>query len=244
MTPYAFPMTATGLQRALAAQASAQKQQDLQRYFKTGPGQYGEGDCFIGVTVPQIRKIAVQYCALPFPELKKLIRSPIHEERSAALFILECQNKKATAGERGPILSFYLEHLQYVNNWDLVDLTCRDLLGRAIADGLQDSSILDQLAASDNLWERRIAIVSTWYFIRQGQLDHTLRIARTLLSDPEDLMHKAVGWMLREAWKIDPATIEQFLQTHYHHLPRTSLRYAIERMAEPTRQQYLKGTFW
>lgn len=234
-------MTATAVQEALTSLASADKQQQLQRYFKTGPGQYGEGDVFIGVTVPQLRAVAKQYKALPFSELKLLITSPVHEERSAALFILENKNKKATTGERRQILSFYLEHLPYVNNWDLVDLTCRDLLGRAMADGLAESDLLDSLACSDSLWERRIAIVATWYFISKGQLDHTLRIARMLLADKEDLIHKAIGWMLREGWKKDPATIEQFLQTHYDQLPRTTLRYAIERMDEPKRRAYLKG---
>ncbi|MFY9115800.1 MAG: DNA alkylation repair protein [Bacteroidales bacterium] len=232
-------MTATAVQEALTGLASADKQQQLQRYFKTGPGQYGEGDVFIGVTVPQLRAVAKQYKALPFSELKLLITSPVHEERSAALFILENKNKKATTGERRQILSFYLEHLPYVNNWDLVDLTCRDLLGRAMADGLAESDLLDSLACSDSLWERRIAIVATWYFISKGQLDHTLRIARMLLADKEDLIHKAIGWMLREGWKKDPATIEQFLQTHYDQLPRTTLRYAIERMDEPKRRAYL-----
>ena len=232
-------MTATAVQEALTGLASADKQQQLQRYFKTGPGQYGEGDVFIGVTVPQLRAVAKQYKALPFSELKLLITSPVHEERSAALFILENKNKKATTGERRQILSFYLEHLPYVNNWDLVDLTCRDLLGRAMADGLAESDLLDSLACSDSLWERRIAIVATWYFISKGQLDHTLRIARMLLADKEDLIHKAIGWMLREGWKKDPATIEQFLQTHYDQMPRTTLRYAIERMDEPKRRAYL-----
>lgn len=234
-------MNGLAVKRALAALASAEKQQQLQRYFKTGPGQYGEGDVFIGVTVPQIRTIAKQYSTLPFEELKKLIASPIHEERSAALFILEYKNKKANREERQQILSFYLEHLRYVNNWDLVDLSCINLLGRAIADGLEESHILDSLAVSDNLWERRIAIVSTWYFIKQGQLNHTLRIARMLLTDKEDLIHKAIGWMLRESWKKDHTTVEQFLQTFYNQLPRTTLRYAIERMEEPKRLTYLKG---
>ncbi len=177
----------------------------------------------------------------PFEELQKLIASPIHEERSCALTILVQQYEKG--GDRKAVLDFYLRNRQYVNNWDLVDCSASKILGRAIHDGLQDVAILDRLVVSDILWERRIAIISTLYFIQKGQLEHVFRLSEKLLGDDQDLMHKAVGWMLREAWKKDATATEAFLIRHYPQVPRTALRYAIERMEEGKRKQFLKGVF-
>ena len=246
-------MTAENVQKELRVFASAERKKAVEWFFKTGKGQYGEGDIFIGVATPDARRISRKYRDLPFAELQKLIASPIHEERSCALSILVQRYEKggeradraapADPGPRKAILDFYLRNRQYVNNWDLVDCSAHKILGRAIHEGLQEVVILDRLAVSDILWERRIAIIATMYFIHKGQLDHTFRLAERLLADREDLMHKAVGWMLREAWKKDPAAVETFLIKHYPQIPRTALRYAIEKMEETKRQRFLKGTF-
>jgi len=271
-------MTAENVKKELRDFASAERKKAVEWYFKTGKGQYGEGDIFIGVATPDARRISRKYRDLPFAELQKLIESPIHEERSCALTILVQQYQKAGASqkrsterfgsktpsvepgcnptssftaaynvsanaERQAILDFYLRNRQYVNNWDLVDCSAHKILGRAIYEGLQDEAILDRLAVSDILWERRIAIIATMYFIDKGELDHTFRLAEQLLGDRQDLMHKAVGWMLREAWKKDPAATEAFLVKHYTQIPRTALRYAIEKMEENKRLNFLKGIF-
>jgi 3-methyladenine DNA glycosylase AlkD len=188
-----------------------------------------------------------------FASAERKKAAPIHEDRSCALSILVQRYEKcgeradrsapADPEPRKTILDFYLHNMQYINNWDLVDCSAHNILGRAIHEGLQEVVILDRLAVSDILWERRIAIIATMYFIHKGQLDHTFRLAERLLADREDLMHKAVGWMLREAWKKDPAAVETFLIKHYPQIPRTALRYAIEKMEETKRQRFLKGRF-
>lgn len=234
-------MTAENVQKDLRVFASAERKKAFEWFFKTEKGQYGHGDIFIGVTSPDMRSVSRKFRDLPFAELQKLIASPIHEERSCALTILVLRYEKG--GERKAILDFYLRNRQYVNNWDLVDCSAHKILGRAIHEGLQEVEILDRLAVSEVLWERRIAIIATMYFIHKGQLDHTFRLAELLLADREDLMHKAVGWMLREAWKKDSAAVEAFLMKHYRQIPRTALRYAIEKMEESKRQRFLKGRF-
>lgn len=246
-------MTAENVQKELRVFASAERKKAVEWFFKTGKGQYGEGDIFLGVSSPDMRRVSRKYRDLPFAELQKLIASPIHEERSCALSILVQRYEKggeranraprANPEPRKTILDFYLHNMQYINNWDLVDCSAHKILGRAIYEGLQEVVILDRLAVSDILWERRIAIIATMYFIHKGQLDHTFRLAERLLADREDLMHKAVGWMLREAWKKDPAAVETFLIKHYPQIPRTALRYAIEKMEETKRQRFLKGRF-
>lgn len=246
-------MTAENVQKELRVFASAERKKAVEWFFKTGKGQYGEGDIFLGVSSPDMRRVSRKYRDLPFAELQKLIASPIHEERSCALSILVQRYEKggeradraapADPEPRKTILDFYLHNMQYINNWDLVDCSAHKILGRAIYEGLQEVVILDRLAVSDILWERRIAIIATMYFIHKGQLDHTFRLAERLLADREDLMHKAVGWMLREAWKKDPAAVETFLIKHYPQIPRTALRYAIEKMEETKRQRFLKGRF-
>ncbi|MFA5441658.1 MAG: DNA alkylation repair protein [Bacteroidales bacterium] len=246
-------MTAENVQKELRVFASAERKKAVEWFFKTGKGQYGEGDIFLGVSSPDMRRVSRKYQDLPFAELQTLIASPIHEERSCALSILvQRYEKGGERADRAPranpeprktILDFYLHNMQYINNWDLVDCSAHKILGRAIHEGLQEVVILDRLAVSDILWERRIAIIATMYFIHKGQLDHTFRLAERLLADREDLMHKAVGWMLREAWKKDPAAVETFLIKHYPQIPRTALRYAIEKMEETKRQRFLKGRF-
>ncbi len=210
------------------------------RFFKTGIGQYGEGDVFIGVTVPQLRQVAKRSLTLPLSEVKKLLTNSIHEVRLTALLTLVYQFKKADEVGQGEIYDFYLEHTHFVNNWDLVDSSAPYILGGYLAD--RDRTILYQLARSDNLWERRIAILATAWFIRAGESKDAFAISELLQEDDHDLIHKAVGWMLREVGKSCGQEVEEaFLKLHYKTMPRTMLRYAIERFDEPLRQQYLKN---
>lgn len=207
----------------------------LASFFKTGKGQYGEGDIFIGLKSDDIKELAKEYKNLCFLDLKKLLKSKIHEERSLALDILVKKYRK----EKKKAVGFYLENLRGVNNWDLVDGSAYKILGDYLID--KDKKILYKLAKSENLWERRIAIISTFAFIRKNRFKDSLRIAEILLRDKQDLIHKAVGWMLREIGKRDLSAEEEFLKKHYHNMPRTMLRYAIERFEEKKRKAYLKG---
>lgn len=212
----------------------------LRRFFKTGPGEYGEGDVFLGVRVPATRRIARQYEDLPLAETLELLPSAIHEERLLALLILVRNYRRGTAEDQAEIYRQYLSHTRCINNWDLVDSSAADIVGAYLDH--RSRRPLHRLAQSASLWERRIAILATFHFIRQGEYGETLTLAETLAADREDLIHKAVGWMLREIGKRDQATAEAFLATHCRHLPRTMLRYAIEKFPEPLRQQYLQGT--
>ena len=231
------------IQDSLRQYASPERKINVERFFKTGKGQYGEGDQFIGVSNPDVRKVARQYQDISLDEIELLLHSPIHEDRLCALIILVNQNKKASPEAQKAIVKLYIVNLQYINNWDLVDLSAHYILGKAIYDGIQEKIILDTLAHSPILWERRVAIISTFYFIHKGNIDDTLRLSKILLTDTEDLMHKAVGWALREAWKKQPQIVGQFLIDNYTQFPRTTLRYAIERMEESKRKRFLKGVF-
>lgn len=208
----------------------------LQRFFKTGPGQYGEGDVFLGVTVPESRKIAREYSEFSdLASVGNLLRSKVHEARLVGLLILV---QKYERGEKG-IPEFYVKKLRHVNNWDLVDLTAPNILGAHLAS--RNRSLLHTLARSANLWERRVAMVATYYFIKRNDFADTLKIAELLLADKHDLIHKASGWMLREVGKRDLAIEEGFLNQHCARMPRTMLRYAIERMPEKKRMFYLSS---
>jgi len=231
--------TIAGIKRRLRESASQEDAAILQRFFKTGPGEYGEGDVFIGVRVPAIRKVVREFRGLPIRENKALLRSRIHEERLLALLLLVDRFKRGDERERERVYRLYLEHTQHINNWDLVDLTAPNIVGAFLADRSRQE--LYELAVSPMLWERRIAILATFHFIRQNDFDDCLRIATILRDDGEDLMHKAVGWMLREVGKRDQPVEERFLRKHYKRMPRTMLRYAIERFEETLRQAYLKG---
>ncbi|MCG3148690.1 MAG: hypothetical protein PCFJNLEI_02135 [Verrucomicrobiae bacterium] len=204
-----------------------------QRFFKTGPGEYAEGDRFLGLTVPQIRSFVKQYRELSFRDTCRLLRSPIHEERLLALLLLVEANRRGDATQRRQIYRCYLANTRYINNWDLVDSSAEHIVGS------QSGAPLSKLARSASLWERRIAIIATFHFIKRGEFAPTLRIARQLLGDEHDLIHKAVGWMLREVGKRDLPALEGFLQEHHRRMPRTMLRYAIERLPERRRQWYL-----
>ena len=228
------------IQRELESLGDASQAAILQRFFKTGPGEYGAGDRFRGIRVPVLRGLAKKYQELSLAEARRLLPSPFHEDRLLVLLILIRQYDRGDQDVRDQLHRFYLEHTRFVNNWDLVDVSAPHLLGHYLEDRPKDT--LTRLAASGNWWERRLAIIATLHFIKRQDFDETLRIARLLLGDPEDLIHKAVGWMLREVEKRQTAVAEAFLRKHYRQMPRTMLRYAIERLPEARRQAYLKGT--
>lgn len=221
---------------ALRADADPEKAEVLSRFFKTGRGEYGEGDIFLGVVVPKARLIARRYRHLGLPETGSLIQNRIHEVRLVAVLILVERYRTETTS-RDNIVSFYLRHRRYVNNWDLVDLSAPKILGEYLAD--KDKAVLYKLAGSKDLWDRRIAIMSTLAFIRRSRYDDTLRIAEILLEDRHDLIHKAVGWMLREVGKRDPDAERAFLSRFHARMPRTMLRYAIEKFDERERRRWL-----
>lgn len=270
-------MAASDVKKELQKLASSQKAKASAWFFKTGKGQYGEGDQFIGVTVPEQRKVAKQFRDLPLVELAKLLTSPIHEHRLTALFILVWQyqhaheispnpslQKRGTppfrkgrlGGISGPreIVDFYLAHRKHVNNWDLVDSSASYILGDYLLTHPNDGVILSvhqtriegsgrilhTLATSKSLWDRRIAIIATGAFIQHSQFDDTLHLAELLLADKEDLMHKATGWMLREVGKRDESVLRVFLDKHAAHMPRTMLRYAIEKLPPADRKHYMQ----
>ena len=227
------------VQQRLRELADPEQAQNLQRYFKTSPGGYGEGDRFLGLRVPVLRKVAREFRGLPLPEVQKLLVSPFHEERLVALLLLVQAFSKGDASLRTRIYNLYLSHTEFVNNWDLVDTSAEHIVGAYLWDRNRDP--LHALARSPLLWERRIAIMATFHYIKKGSFDETLRLSAMLVNDREDLIHKAVGWMLREIGERDRACEEAFLQRHYETMPRTMLRYAIEKFPEALRQQYLKG---
>ena len=208
-----------------------------QRFFKTGKGEYGEGDLFLGIRVPIIRQAVKKFKIVSLATLKRLLKSEFHEIRLFALLSLVYQYEKTDQQEE--IYKIYLSNTRYINNWDLVDTSTPNIVGSFLVNN--DRKVLYNLAESDSLWERRISILATFKFIRNGQFKDTLLISETLLNDDEDLIHKAVGWMLREVGNRDIKTEEKFLKKHYNNMPRTMLRYAIEKFEEEKRQKYLKG---
>jgi 3-methyladenine DNA glycosylase AlkD len=226
------------LQTDLQALANPQKAIALARYFQTGEGQYAEGDRFLGITMPEQRKLAKKYRDLGFGEISELLNSEWHEYRLTGLLILTYQFAKATPTQQQAIVDFYLANTHAINNWDLVDVTCHPILGMYLLQ--RDRQILYQLANSASLWEQRIAIVTTGKFIKHGQYQETLVIAELLLQHPHHLIHKAVGWMLREVGKQDRSVLLEFLDQHASQMPREMLRYAIEHFDQPQRQAYLQ----
>lgn len=232
-------MSILSLRESLHEASNPVQAKNLQRFFKTGPGEYGEGDVFLGIKVPVLRNIVKQNLDIPLGEMKEIISSGIHEERLAALMILVLCFPKSSDAEKEKIFKFYLENAKYINNWDLVDLSAPQIVGGYLID--KDKSILKKLASSKNLWEKRIAALATFQFIKINEFDFALLIARKLLNDEHDLIHKAVGWMLREIGKRNLQEEEKFLALHYKSMPRTMLRYAVEKFPESKRQKYLKG---
>ena len=233
-------MKVAGIIERLESMGDPERARVSRSFFKTGPGQYGEGDLFVGLTVPQVRALAKEVYPLPHAEVIRLLRSPLHEARLLALFLLIKAYDTGDEAARERIFTQYLDHTRYINNWDLVDCSAEHIVGAHLRS--RDRSLLDTLAVSDLLWERRISILATFHFIKRGEFSETLRIAERLLGDREDLMHKAVGWMLREVGKRDLAAEEAFLKKHCRLMPRTMLRYAIERFPEELRQRYLRGS--
>jgi 3-methyladenine DNA glycosylase AlkD len=234
---------AVDVREELKNMADPDKAAILQRFFKTGPGQYGEGDVFIGVMVPQSRQVAKKFIQLQLGEVRTLLYSSIHEERLVALLILAWRYSSSSSSreEKEEIVKFYLDNIKQVNNWDLVDLSAPNILGAHLLVDNTDNrrSLLYRLAGSETVWERRIAIVATHHFIRNGDFSDTLKIAE-MLQDRHELIHKAAGWLLREVGKRDATAEEAFLEKHCRVMPRTMLRYAIERLPESKRCRYKK----
>lgn len=229
----------TSLKQKISQLANPQKAKKLQRFFKTGKGDYGEGDIFLGATVGEQRNVAKKFKEIELTKLTPFMQSKIHEERLVALLILVQKFEKGNEAEKEKIYKFYLKNLQGINNWDLVDLTAPKIIGTWLLD--KDRFLLFKLAKSNDLWKKRISIIATFAFIREKDFEDSLTIAEILLQDKHDLIHKAVGWMLREIGKKDLTVEETFLEKHYKEMPRTMLRYAIERFEEKKRLNYLKG---
>lgn len=236
------PGTTAAARSALRELASPKRAAGFQRFFKTGPGEYGEGDVFIGNTVPQIRSVAKAFCNLPADEVEPLIRSKIHEERLLGLLILVHQSRRGDASVRRRIFTQYLAAKAHVNNWDLVDSSAETIVGgylRGIAPKRDPWPFLSKLAKSKVWSDRRIAVLATFHFIRHNEFDLTLRLCELLLADPHDLLHKATGWLLREVGKRDASKLRAFLDHHAAVMPRTMLRYAIERLPEAQKRRYM-----
>lgn len=229
------------LRERLRERVNPEKAAFFPTFFKSGPGEYAEGDKFLGVTVPDQRMVAREFVDLPLMQIEKLLASHWHEERLTALLIMVMQFKRGDRATRKAIYESYLSHTDRVNNWDLVDTSARDIVGWYVYDNPELLPKLDELAGSDWLWDRRIAMIATYYFLTKKEPDVTIRIAQKLLYDTHDLIQKAVGWMLREMGKrVDQVLLVEFLDAHAAEMPRTMLRYAIEHLSPETRQHYLK----
>lgn len=232
-------MTAKHIREILRDLANPTIAEHSQRFFKTGKDQYGEGDKFLGIRVSTLRQQAKKYSDMPLKEVRSLLESAFHEERLCALLILVLKFVKGDEKERAIIYSLYVKNTKYINNWDLVDSSAHQIVGGYLAS--KDKQPLYTFSQSKSLWERRIAIIATYHFIKKNQFKEALAISKRLLKDKEDLIQKAVGWMLREIGKRDLATEKTFLQAHYKQMPRIMLRYAIEKFPERERKKYLKG---
>jgi 3-methyladenine DNA glycosylase AlkD len=229
----------SNLIKELQSVRDAEQAKNLQRFFKTGVGEYGEGDIFLGIKVPKQREIVKKYTGLNLIHIQKLLESKVHEYRLVGLLILVDKFKTLLEEEKGNIFNFYIKNTKNINNWDLVDLSAPNIVGEFLLNKKRD--ILYKLAKSNSLWEKRISIISTSSFIKREEFKDTLRISTILLKDKHDLIHKAVGWMLREMGKRNQEILEDFLKKHYKEMPRTMLRYAIEKFPEGLRKKYLKG---
>lgn len=232
------------IRKELKRQANREKAKLLQRFFKTGKGEYADGDIFLGVMVPKQREVAKKFfSSVSLKEIQELLNSKIHEERLTALIMLvyKYQNRKTTEKEREEIYDLYLKNTKNINNWDLVDLTAPNIVGEFLFRNKEKKKILYKLAKSSHLWERRIAVLATFWFIRENEFEDSIKISEILLKDKHDLIHKAVGWMLREIGKRDEKELEKFLIKHHKAMPRTMLRYSIEKLSEKRRKEFLNG---
>lgn len=229
------------LRAELREAAEPERVPDLQRFFRTGPGGYGEGDLFLGARVPAVRAVARRHADLDLAEITELLGSPVHEERLAALVILVRHYERGDGRGRQRVFDLYLGNTDRINNWDLVDASAPHIVGAHLLNlgEAERRRVLDHLASSPSVWERRIAVMSTFAFVREGEHDETLRLARVLMGDEHDLIHKAVGWMLREVGKRDEALLVGFLEHHAGNMPRTMLRYAVERLDAPLRTELM-----
>ncbi|NEQ51872.1 MAG: DNA alkylation repair protein [Leptolyngbya sp. SIO3F4] len=232
-------MSAQEISQKLRQLADPAIAEHSKRFFKTGEGEYGEGDRFLGIRVPVLREQAKKYKTVSLVEIQSLLESIFHEERFCALLLLVQKFKKANESEKSEIYRFYLNNTRYINNWDLVDTSAHHIVGPYL--DAKDKQPLYELAKSNSLWDRRIAIMATFHFIRNKHFDEALGISHQLITDEQELIHKAVGWMLREIGKRDLAVEKMFLNAHYKKMPRTMLRYAIEKFPVEERQQYLEG---
>lgn len=233
-------MQAKDVENALSQYANSEDALFLQRFFKTGEGQYGEGDVFIGVRVPDTRRVCAKFYNLPLTEVKKLLASTVHEYRLAAVILLANAYKEGNESERRDVYECYLRAVYdgHINNWDIVDISAEFIIGEHLRD--KPKRLLERLATSPDLWHRRVAVLSTFAYIKSGDGSETIKLAKTLLHDPHDLIQKAVGWMLREVGKrCDEAILRTFLDAHAHEMPRTMLRYAIERLDSASRKKYM-----
>jgi len=230
---------ASDIGRLLQSLGDKKRAQVLRKFFKTARGEYGAGDVFVGLRVPELRRLAKEYRTLPLSEIIRLLHSPIHEARLLALLMLVRAYKQGAVALRERIFKQYLQNTRLINNWDLVDASAEHIVGAHLR--YRSRSPLQALAVSGRLWERRISIMATFHYIKHGEFDETLRITELLLRDPQDLIHKAAGWMLREIGKRDRPAEIAFLKAHYRIMPRTMLRYAIEKFPEKSRQRYLRG---
>lgn len=233
-------MKVADVRAAVRKAANADDAVHLLRFFKTGPGEYGEGDQFLGIRVPALRSLQRQYAELSHDDTLELLQSRWHEERLLALLLMVRRHANADERTRKKIFKAYLAHTRFINSWDLVDASAEHIVGPHVSH--DDPRLLPKLAHSKMLWERRIAVLATFHHIKRGEFDATLMVADWLLADPHDLIHKAVGWLLREIGKRDMAAEERFLLPRYQRMPRTMLRYAIERFPEKRRKAYLSGT--
>jgi 3-methyladenine DNA glycosylase AlkD len=231
----------SGVRKAIRAKRTAARAKTNAWFFKTGPGDYGAGDRFLGVSVPDLRKLSREFAALPHDSVLRLLASPWHEERLLALIILVNAFDRGTPPDQKRIVADYLASTRYINNWDLVDCSASQIVGAHVA-RMRSTALLRRLSRSKSLWERRIAMIATYHFIKKGEMEPALEIAEQLVGDDHDLIQKAVGWMLREVGKRDLAAEERFLKRHCRTMPRTALRYAIEKFPEARRRQYLRGT--
>ncbi len=231
-------LKAQSISNELSLLGSAKRSEASSWFFKTGPGQYGYGDVFYGVSVPEQRKISKRYKDLDLVEIRKLLKSKIHECRLTALFILILQYENGNETQKNTIYDFYLKNLDRVNNWDLVDSSAHKILGPHLRN--RDRSILHELAESKSLWKRRVALISTFAFLKDHDFKDAINLCEIYLDDDEDLIHKATGWTLREIGKVSEPTLTQFLNKHHKAMPRTALRYSIERLDTSQRKKYMK----
>lgn len=227
------------LKQELQKAGDPEKAKIYYRFFKTGKGEYGEGDVFLGITTPKNKEIAKKHLDLSLSDIEEMLNSKIHEHRSCVLTILVRKFQKANELEKKKIFELYLKNAKKINNWDLVDCSAPNIVGEYLLNRKNERKILYKLANSDNLWEKRISMLATYTFIRAHQFEDTINLSEILMNDKHDLMHKAVGWMLREMGKRDVKILEKFLDKHAHYMPRTMLRYSIEKFDETKRKYYL-----